>query len=60
MERDPFRDLTLNAPRRARVRGGRSKDDMTPRQGLLAALLALAMMCSMSAGLGVWWYFMVR
>jgi len=26
---------------------------MTPRQGVLAALLALAMMCSMSAGLWV-------
>jgi len=28
---------------------------MTLRQGLLAALLAFAMMCSMSAGLWVWW-----
>jgi hypothetical protein len=26
-------------------------ESMTPRQGLIAALLALAMMCSMSAGL---------
>jgi len=29
---------------------------MTLRQGLLAALLALAMMSSMSAGLWVWWF----
>jgi len=33
---------------------------MTLRQGLLAALLALAMMCSMSAGLWVYWYLAVR
>ncbi len=28
---------------------------MTLRQVLLAALLAIAMTCSMSAGLWVWW-----
>jgi len=33
---------------------------MTPRQGLLAALLALAIMCSMSAGLWVWWEIAMR
>jgi len=33
---------------------------MTLRQGLLAAVLALAMMGSMSAGLWVWWDFAVR
>jgi hypothetical protein len=33
---------------------------MTLRQGLLAALLALAMMGSMSAGLWVYWYLAVR
>jgi hypothetical protein len=33
---------------------------MTLRQGLLAALPALAMMCSISAGLWVWWYFAAR
>jgi len=33
---------------------------MTTRQGLLAALLALGMMCSMSAGLWVYWYLAVR
>ena len=43
MERARLRDPALNAPRRACVRGGRSKDDMTLRQGLLAARLALAM-----------------
>jgi hypothetical protein len=33
---------------------------MTLRQSLLAALLALAMMGSMSAGLWVWWEITVR
>jgi len=33
---------------------------MMLRQGLLAALLALAMMGSMSAGLWVWWDLVVR
>jgi hypothetical protein len=33
---------------------------MTPRQGLLAALLALAMMGSMAAGLWLYWYLAVR
>jgi hypothetical protein len=33
---------------------------MSLRQGLLAALLALAMMGSMAAGLWVWWYVAVR
>jgi hypothetical protein len=33
---------------------------MTLQQGLLAALLALAMMCSMSAGLWVFSYLAVR
>jgi len=33
---------------------------MTLRQGLLAALLALAMMFAMSAGLWVYWYLVVR
>jgi len=33
---------------------------MTLRQGLLAALLALAMMGSMSVGLWLWWDFAVR
>ena len=33
---------------------------MTLRQGLLAALLALVMMGSMSAGLWLWWYVAVR
>ena len=43
MERGPRRDSASNVPRHACVRGGRSKDGITPRQGLLAALLALAM-----------------
>ena len=50
----------LNASRRACVRGGRSMDEMTLRQGLLAALLALAMMCAMSAGLWLWWVVALR
>jgi len=33
---------------------------MALRQGLLAALVALAMMFAMSAGLGLSWYFAVR
>jgi len=33
---------------------------MTLEEGLLAALLALAMMCSMSAGLWLHWYLAVR
>jgi hypothetical protein len=33
---------------------------VTPTRRALAALLALATMCSMSAGLWVWWYFAVR
>ena len=45
----------LNAPASAEV-----ARRMTPRQGLLAALLAFAMMWSMSAGLWVYWYLVVR
>jgi len=33
---------------------------MTLRQGLLAALIALAMIGAMSAGLWVWWYVATR
>jgi len=33
---------------------------MTPRQGVFAALLAIAMMCAMSAGLWVYWWLAVR
>jgi len=33
---------------------------ITLRQGVLAALLALAMMVAMSAGLWVYWYLAVR
>jgi len=33
---------------------------LTLREGLLAALLALVMTCSMSAGLWVWWNLVVR
>jgi len=33
---------------------------MTLRQGLLAALLALAMLCAMSAGMWVYWFLAVR
>ena len=57
VERGRRHNLPLNAPRRACVREDRS---MTLRQGLLAALLALAMMGSMSAGRWVVWDLAVR